>query len=245
MRSLSANGKAKICSKQRDAASKNLRALDLDTIILRCRAESRGELDVQILGSTTPCYELFRRAVEEGLPEAWDAIYHQYRRLVLLWIGPDLPDVDEIVNRAFAKFWRFCPRESFSKRFPTLCHILSYLRQCAISARQEALRQRVPSFQSGEGIIAETLPSTQAVEDAALNNVVKQQLKELVWERLKSDRERRVMHLSYEIGLTPSEICARFPREFPSVDEVRRIKERILKRLRRDPELQTWWENSK
>ena len=221
---------------------KSLRALDVDTLILRCRAESRKAFDAQLLGSNTPCYELFRRAVEEGLPEAWDAIYHQYRRLVLLWIGPNLPDVDEMVNRAFAKFWQFCPRESFSKRFPTLRHVLSYLRQCAISARQEALRQRARSYQSGDEVIAETSASPEVVEDVALNNVVHQQLKKLVWDKLKDDRERLVMHLSYEIGLTPSEICARFPKDFPSVDEVRRIKERILKRLRRDSELRTWWD---
>ena len=226
------------------ASSKGLRALDVDTLILRCRAESRKAFDAQLLGANTPCYELFRRAVEEGLPEAWDAIYHQYRRLVLLWIGPNLSDVDEMVNRAFAKFWRFCPRESFSERFPTLHHVLSYLRQCAISARQEALRQRARSYQGGGEAIAATSASPEVVEDVALDNVAHQQLKELVWVKLKDDRERLVMHLSYEIGLAPSEICARFPKEYPSADEVRRIKERILKRLRRDKELRAWWEGS-
>ncbi len=226
-------------------AHKGTRALDIDTLILKCRAESREVSEAQILGSHTPCYELFRRAVEEESPEAWDAIYRQYRRSVLLWIGPSLPDVDEIVNRAFAKFWQFCPRQSFGKRFPTLRHILGYLRQCAISARQEVIRQRTRPYQSEGEVSGADHFSLETVERAALDNVAYQQLRELIRNRLNDEREHLVMHLSYEIGLTPTEICDRFPKEFPRVEEVRKIKERILKRLRRDRALRAWWESGK
>jgi len=224
--------------------SQDLKSLDLDTLILRCRAESRRPSDVRHLGPHTPCYELFRRAVEEQLPEAWEAIYHQYHRLVLHWIGPSLPDAEAMVNRAFAKFWQFCPRESFSQRFLTLYHVLSYLRQCAISARQEALRQQNRLSQDEDWPTTEAPPSRESVEAVALDNVTYQQLRELVWSRLKDDRERRVMHLSYDLGLTPTQICYRFPAKFPSVHEVRRIKERVLKRLQQDPVLRAWWEES-
>ena len=216
---------------------------DIDALISRCRAESQQALDTHVWDSNTSCYELFRRAVEEGIPEAWDAVYDQYHRLVLFWIGPDLPDAEEVVNRAFAKFWQFCPRESFSKRFSTLRHVLSYLRRCAISARQEVLRsKRLPRQESD--LATQGFSSRELVEKEALDNVVQQRFKELVWERLKNDRERLIMHLSYEIGLMPSEIYIRFPQEFSSVDEIRRIKECILKRLRRDMGLQTWWEEA-
>jgi len=83
----------------------------------------------------------------------------------------------------------------------------------------------------------------ELVEEIALDNVVQQQFKELVWKKLRDNRERLVMHLSYEIGLLPSEIYTHFPQSFSSVDEVRRIKERVLKRLRYDSRLQAWLED--
>ena len=238
------------------AAAPDLKSLDLETLILRCRTESRRARSGNPGLERSPCYELFRRAMA-GEPQsprsqsasqtqrAWQALYAQYRRLVLHWIGPHLTDTDSLVNRAFEKFWRYCPRQSFPHRFPDLGHVLAYLKQCAITARQEAQRryQRETQCEEMAGNPDPEVFSLSSIETLALARVTRQEWWALIERRLKSDAERRLIDLSYNIGLTPLEITARHADEFPSIHEVRRIKERVLKRLRRDTVLQALWED--
>ncbi|MGH2343787.1 MAG: hypothetical protein ACRDG4_01070, partial [Chloroflexota bacterium] len=47
------------------------------------------------------------------------------------------------------------------------------------------------------------------------------------------ERERRVIYLSYVVGLSPREIHARQGGEFPRMDEIYRLKRTALDRLRR------------
>ncbi len=46
-----------------------------------------------------------------------------------------------------------------------------------------------------------------------------------------------VFTLTFEFDLSPQEIAARHPERFPTTEDVYRIKERFLRRLRRDPRL--------
>ncbi len=215
--------------------------LDLNTLILRCRAESRQPPSVDA-GGCSSCYELLRRAVVGECAGAWDAVYAQYRRLVIHWIGPREMDVDVLVNLTFIKFWRFCPDDGFSQQFPDLKHVLGYLKQCAISARQEAQRQRQRWDQEIDGDPNPRSVPVTVVEAVALDNVAHHEWWDLIWDRLNDEHEQRLVYLTYSAGLTPMDIVERYPNAFPDIHEVRRIKERMLKRLRRDPVLQALWE---
>jgi hypothetical protein len=42
--------------------------------------------------------------------------------------------------------------------------------------------------------------------------------------------------------LPPAQIVSQYPREFTDVEQVRRIKERVVKRLKGDSEIQKWLE---
>ena len=54
-----------------------------------------------------------------------------------------------------------------------------------------------------------------------------------------NDRERLVVYASFSLGLKPRELCAQYGDQFANVRDVYRIKQNVLERLRRDPELKT------
>jgi hypothetical protein len=68
-------------------------------------------------------------------------------------------------------------------------------------------------------------------------------LKQLVLSRLKDEREETVFEATYRRGLPPREIQAERPDLFPDTRAVHRVKENLLKRLRRDPQLRAWWDD--
>src|SRR5262245_40245228 len=123
-------------------------------------AATFGGMDGQALGTTRPIADasatarttapsgehdpaaeglaLFRRAIEEGDPAAWEALVSRYRGLVLDWVrrslhGP-LPreDEDDWVTRAFERFWLAVGPEG--SHFRDLPAALQYLKLCVRSA---------------------------------------------------------------------------------------------------------------
>jgi hypothetical protein len=220
-----------------------LRQLDLDEIIQGCRIEA-GQPRSQEQGY---CFELFRRAVEEQEQSAWLAIDEQYRYLIHQWLydcSPGLPRraVEEIAPETWPRFWQALTRSGvpLSDRFAHVGAILKYLKQCTISVfreyerrirRREQIRQRLDS----EG--GQTLSAQTVTEEELLTRIDQERLLQRVQEWIRTcvtdKQEQRVLSLSYEHGLTPTEITERYPQEFPDAQTVRRLKERILKRARR------------
>jgi hypothetical protein len=220
-----------------------LHQLDLDEIVQGCQLEA-GQPRSQEQGY---CFELFRRAVEEQEQAAWLAIDEQYRYLIHQWLydcSPDLPRqaVEEIAPETWPRFWQALARPGvpFSDRFAHVGAILKYLKQCTISVfreyerriwRREQVRQRLDS----DG--RQALSARIVTEDELLTRIDQERLLQQVqaWIRtcVTDPQEQRVLSLSYEHGLTPAEIAARYPQEFPDAQTVRRLKERILKRARR------------
>jgi hypothetical protein len=216
--------------------------LSTDAIIQGCQAEAaqpRAE-------ESGYCFELFRRALEEGETSAWLAIDQQYRQLILHWgqdCAPDLPrqEVERAVTATLPKFWQSLTRsaEPLTRRFVHVGAILKYLKQCTVSVlldhrrqleRRERLRQRLES---------ESYPvaGQDSTEEALTERLAQEQLLQRVRAWIQSNvtdtQERLVLSLSYQTGLSPGEIAERYPQEFPDAQTVRRIKERILKRARR------------
>jgi hypothetical protein len=56
-------------------------------------------------------------------------------------------------------------------------------------------------------------------------------------EQLNDDQEYKVIHSSFVLDLKPREIVAQFPESFQDVQEVYRLKEKVMNRLRRLDEL--------
>ncbi len=91
--------------------------------------------------------------------------------------------------------------------------------------KKELLKSRVQQNTRIE--IERSSPENDASEDNL------EALKRWVNENVVEEQEQIVLSLSFEYGLKPAAIAAEHPQLFSEAKQVRRIKERIIKRARR------------
>jgi DNA-directed RNA polymerase specialized sigma24 family protein len=197
------------------------------------------------------CYELFRRAIAGHNQEAWTALYAQYRRLLAQWIGGPYDRIDERINGAWGRFWKATASSeasdeasaNFIQKFDGISQVLTFLRLCAQSERIDDHRREAKHrlMTPLEHVTAKTEDTTASL---ALNQVLREDMFAHVEACLRDSQERLVMHLSFELGLKPTQIAQERPDVFADVEEVRRVKERMVLRLSNDVQLQTWWKST-
>jgi len=220
-----------------------LHALALASIAHRCTRETEAFFQRRA-HDPVYCYELFRRAIVDHSPAAWDLIYAQYRPLVAGWVerhpafafGGE--EAQFFVNRAFEKMWVALDASKFG-RFPNLKSLLRYLQMCVHSAIVDQSRK---AEQAAASVPVENLSDRSATDgprydDPALVGVYRQEFWEQINARLNDERERQVVYGSFVLGLKPRELHARYQDTFGDVKDVYRVKENVLARLRRDEEL--------
>jgi len=221
----------------------NLRRLTITGLAHRCADETERFFQRQ---SHDPryCFELFRRAILERSQHAWDVIYGQYRSLVAGWIQrhPSFQatgeEVEFFANSAFEKLWTSLGAERFD-RFPDLKSILRYLQMCVHSVLIDFIRQaeRIAEEDLAEKRENEPGDSTPSTESQVLDQIEGEALWKWIDAHLNDEKERMVVRDSFIFGLKPSEICANHKNRFTNVEEVYRVKQNVMARLRRDPEL--------
>jgi len=186
------------------------------------------------------CFELFRRAINNHDQQAWQIIYDQYGPLVSGWVERHslFPAAEEetqyFVNRAFEKMWAAITPAKF-ENFPNLKSVLSYLQMCVHSVLVDYVRNR----EQATAMAQEDL--SRIPDDGAANverRVSQRAESEELWlwldERLKNEKERRVVYGAFVLAMKPRELYAQFPETFNGVNEVYRVKENVMARLRRD-----------
>ncbi|MDY6877283.1 MAG: sigma-70 family RNA polymerase sigma factor [Chloroflexota bacterium] len=222
----------------------DVRLLTLTGIAHRCTQETELFFQRQIYDPWY-CFELFRRAIVHCNQRAWELIYAQYRSLVAGWVERHsaLPtsgeEVQYFVNRAFEKMWAALTPEKFAN-FSDLKSLLRYLQMCVHSVILDHIRvaeQPCVDIQD-ELLAAEGETGNPAVETQALDWVHRQEFWQEIDTRLHNEQERRVVYDSFILALKPREIYIRFPETFRDVNQVYRVKENVLARLRRDADLQ-------
>lgn len=222
--------------------SSDPRLLDLATLARRALAESRRFYRHEPYDSSF-AYELFRRALVERDDAAWAQIYEQYVPLVEHWVRRtgaftvSGETSDFFVSAAFTRFWRAIPAGRFAS-FPTLASLLNYLRRCATCVVIDAARSQ--SF-------ADLLPEESVnwndqrlgyADEEATERVSREEFWRLVDGLLTSEAERVIVRCSFQHGMKPAEIYARWSTLFSGIEEVYTLKRGILLRLRKSAELQ-------
>lgn len=185
------------------------------------------------------CFELFRRAIVEESQACWSALYEQYRRLVYRWtieyartnsaIG-DI-SIEEMVQDAFTAFWRAYTSAKLVKA-NGLASILQYLKTCAWSAVQHALRKPKEPVMPLETWAEESLArSTTTPESALLHEISVVQFWSLVDGCCNSEQERLIARLRFVDGWKPRDIVQQRPDLATDEKEIfkllRNLKDRI------------------
>lgn len=190
-----------------------------------------------------PCYELFCRAFAAPPDsDAWQAIMAQYHKLVSFWLGQYADE--DTTQEVFLRFWltQQNASASFTSRFLDITFVLQYLKRCAIAVRIETWRVEEKQHKLFEALQDHALVELVTTSAQSMHRDTDTDLQQLVLSRL-TQSERIIFELTYYYALSPREIQVERPNLFQDVKTVHRIKENILKRLRRDPNLREWWTN--
>ena len=215
----------------------------LNALSQRC-AEESGRYFRKQPNETHFCFELFRRAFVEKDQLAWEKLYNIYRPLIIGWVtsSPGFSssgeEVGYFINRAVEKMWISISAQKF-ERFEELNALLRYLKMCVGSVIIDHMRTR-------ERMKYEEIPSSPAKEPVVTGLSIEEQVADRLdanefWQLIEgsiSDHlERYVLIGSYVYDLKPREILNQYSKMFQDIQQIYRIKENILARLRRNPEL--------
>ena len=187
-------------------------------------------------------YELFRRAIVEREEQAWNLLYQHYLPQVCKWVqrtagfAASGEESDYFANRALQKFWTAFSAEKFAAS-RDLAAILQYLKLCAHSVVIDAMS--APKS-LGLDYVGLTIPSFVS---EWLDAEERQCFWALLLHILKDERERLLLHHRYVLGQRPQQIVADLPMHFANVDEVYRLLQSILGRLRRDKRVRAFGGN--
>lgn len=187
------------------------------------------------------CFELFRRAIREQDQFAWERICLQYEALVAGWVRQHSrfessgEDVQYFINGAFGKIAVSLTPEKFAG-FSDIGSLLRYLKMCVHSVIMDYIRlTEQERFAPLEDASDEGSPEPSP-EEQAIDRSGQQALWELINSRLQDEKERAAIYGSFVLALKPQELYKLFRNLFSDIDEIYRVKQNIIARLRRDPE---------
>lgn len=217
-----------------------MKDLSLEEVVKKCTEESRHSRQEEV----GFCFEVFRRAFDDHDAAAWGAIERQYFPLLFNWARARTEtkeDAETLAREALVKGWRVLSGSTvpLADRFAHTGAVLRYLYQCVVTAALDQQRQARGRQLLRERLEASTGEASGAIHpgEQILDRLCQEQrikrVRQWLDEAITDPQEKRVLALTFEEDLSPSEIVMRFPLEFPDAQSVNRIKERVLKRARR------------
>lgn len=222
------------------AHERSMQLLSLGSIAQRCAQETDLFFRRQAYDPRY-CFELFRRAILHSNERAWEFVFHQYHPLVASWVkrhsafSSTGEEIQYFVNRAFERMWSALTPEKFD-HFSDLKAVLSYLQMCVHSAIIDAVRLAGPTTVDidHKTLALKSRTPGSSIEDRALQRAQNEELWRLINERMGNEKERLVVYGSFVLALKPRQLHSQFQGSFESVQEIYRIKQNVLARLRRD-----------
>ena len=207
------------------------------------------------------CYALWQRAIVDialneteeasSQSEAWAFLYRVYARQVRLWVKghryfPELgmSDVD-LADLVWEKMWvSFARDKEKFDRFPQepkrgVPALLDYLKTCVRSVLIDELKRSSNDkpLDEVDNEVSMKLPSLEEIRSFEESYQMKEK-EDRFWactvRRLKDDKEKIVIAAMFIEGLPPRKIALAYPQQFKSAQEVSRIKNRVMRRLKKD-----------
>lgn len=217
----------------------NPQNLDLPELARRCEQETKRYFNTHE-NDPRYCFELFRRAIQDGDDAAWEYIYLCYSREVASWVikkgfESTGESVEYFVNGAFAKFSTAMTKERF-QGFSELEPLLGYFKTCVFSLIVDHLRLAGPIIIDGKNDPPDEVSKAASPEEQVMEQLGKQELWEKVNQQLKNEKERVVIQGLFVFGLKPRELYKQVPTFFADVGEIYEILQNVIARFRRNPD---------
>lgn len=229
---------------ERGCGAMEARAMSLSDLARSCREETARFLRHEV-SRDEYCFELFRRAICDRIQPAWDAVFTQYRGMVLAWVrrhpmASAAHEEDEYwVNRTFDRFWSAVGPERFTA-FHSMAAILRYLKLCTHSLLLDEARSRRTIERDAPFEQLTESAETPDVAETAIGQLSGSDLWETISAELQDGAERQVAYLCLVLDMKPREVHDRHPDLYPTVDDVYRTKRNVLDRLRRNPAIRAF-----
>lgn len=192
--------------------------------------------------NTQYCFELFRRALQEKSDEAWGYILERYTAMVTGWVVQHYSfsatgaDAEDFVSQAFTRIWHTITAEKFGK-FSDLGSILSYMKMCVHSLIIDVTRRgEYSNLSAWEATSRREVSGDPSPEEQAIDQLERRTMWDLLESRLHDEKERLVIKGSFVFDMKPQEILDKYRAQFSDIDEIYRVKQNVIVRLRRDSE---------
>lgn len=214
-----------------DAAS-----LLVDTLAQRCAEETERYIRHQASDQQF-CFELLRRAFAQGVPEAFTYVYRVYERPVLGWVykhsrfAQTGEDADFFASKALHTCYMALRGAKF-ERFPSLAHVLSYLKMCVHTSIMQYLRDQQPH----ESVSIEHVPE-QSINPGLDANIDAAEVWQQMCALLPDARDRLLARCTFVLDLKPRQIVNAYPTHWRDEREVSVALFRIRRVLRNNGEL--------
>src|SRR6185503_16026469 len=124
-------------------------SFSLDDLAQRCASETE-KFNRRQPSDARFCFELLRRALADGLSDAFTRVYQIYERQVAIWVHSHSgfartgESADYFVSAAWSTFY-FALRGPKFAGFPALPQVLAYLKLCVHTAIAQYLRDQQPA----------------------------------------------------------------------------------------------------
>jgi hypothetical protein len=211
-------------------------ALSVDVLANRCAEETeryrrRQPSDQQF------CFELLRRALADGVQEAFARVYSIYERQVLSWVYSHHgfeqtgEEADFFARTALSSFY-FALRGPRFARFPALPQALAYLKLCVHTAIAQYLRDQRPADTQPIDTEADAAYSPELGQGAEAAELWAQ-----VCRLLPDERDQLLARFIFIQDLKPRQIVTLAPGRWADEREVTVATYRLRRLLRADPSL--------
>jgi hypothetical protein len=210
--------------------------LSLDDLTQRCALETE-KFSRRDPSDSRFCFELLRRALAEGLSEAFTRVYQIYERQVLVWVHSHSgfersgESADYFVSAAWSTFY-FALRGPKFASFPSLPQLLAYLKLCVHTAIAQYLRDQQPAATSP----LDEAPDAAHTPDLA-TRITAAELWRQVEQLLPDPHDRLLARCALVEDLKPRQIVKAYPARWKDEREVSVELYRIRRLLRNDLEL--------
>ena len=183
------------------------------------------------------CFELLRRALADGLSDAFTRVYQIYERQVLIWVHSHSgfarsgESADYFVSTAWSAFY-FALRGPKFDSFPSLPQVLAYLKLCVHTAIAQYLRDQEPV----PTMPIELAPNVAHLPDLGMR-IAATELWQQIEQLLIDPRDRLLARCAFVEDLKPRQIVKAYPTHWKDERDVSVELYRIRRLLRNDSEL--------